>query len=184
MADCRTGGRTAPIDAYCERVAQGLFGEPLNALSNLAFFVAAGYGVAVARRQHSGLEVRLLAWLVGVIGAGSLLFHSFANRWSLLADVGPITIFIYAYFAFALRRFVGLAWPATLVLLGALLAINVAIAVLGPPGLLNGSIGYLPALLAAIAMALVLRSRLFSLDRGRHHLCLFTGISNCRPGCL
>ena len=112
-----------------------------------------------SRRQHSGLEVRLLAWLVGVIGAGSLLFHSFANRWSLLADVGPITIFIYAYFAFALRRFVGLAWPATLVLLGALLAINVAIAVLAPPGLLNGSIGYLPALLAAIAMALVLRSR-------------------------
>ena len=39
---------TTPIDAYCERVAQGLFGEPLNALSNLAFFVAAGYGVAVA----------------------------------------------------------------------------------------------------------------------------------------
>jgi hypothetical protein len=150
---------TAPIDAYCERVAAGLLGEPLNALSNFAFFLAAGYGLVVARREHSGLAVWLLAWLVGVIGVGSLLFHTFANRWSMLADVGPITIFIYAYFAFALRRFVGLAWPTTLFLLGTLLATNVAIGLLTPPGLLNGSIGYLPALLAALAMALVLRSR-------------------------
>jgi len=150
---------TVPIDAYCERVAQGLFGEPLNALSNLAFFAAAAYGLVVARRQHSGLAVWLLAWLVGVIGAGSLLFHTFANRWSMLADVVPITIFIYAYFAFALRRFVGLSWPATVLLLGVLLAANVVMAYLTPPGLLNGSIAYLPALLAAIAMALVLRAR-------------------------
>jgi hypothetical protein len=150
---------TAPIDAYCERVAQGLFAEPLNALTNLAFFVAAAYGVEIARRERSGSAVWLLACLVGVIGLGSLLFHTFANRWSMLADVAPITIFIYAYFAFALRRFLGLSWPFTALLLGALLATNLAVAVLSPPGLLNGSIGYLPALLAAIAMALVLRSR-------------------------
>ncbi|MBL8895460.1 MAG: hypothetical protein JNJ53_12710, partial [Rhizobiales bacterium] len=62
---------TAPIDAYCERIAEGLFGEPLNAISNLAFFVAAAYGMAVARREHNGLPVWGLAWLVAVIGAGS-----------------------------------------------------------------------------------------------------------------
>ena len=150
---------TAPIDAYCERIAEGLFGEPLNAISNLAFFVAAAYGMAVARREHNGLPVWGLAWLVAVIGAGSLLFHTFANRWSMLADVIPITGFIYAYFAFALRRFVGLPWGTTLLLLGALLIANVGLAVLTPPGLLNGSVGYLPALVAALAMALVLRSR-------------------------
>ena len=138
---------------------RGLFGEPLNALSNLAFFAAAAYGLVVARRQHSGPAVWLLAWLVGVIGAGSFLFHTFASRWSMLADVIPITIFIYGYFAFALRRLVGLKWPGTLLFLGALLTANVAIALVAPPDLLNGSIGYLPALLAAIAMALVLRAR-------------------------
>jgi len=150
---------TAPIDAYCERLAPGLLAEPLNALSNLAFFVAAAYGLAIARRECSDWAVWLLAGLVGVIGLGSLLFHTFANRWSMLADVAPITIFIYAYFAFALRRFLGLSWSLTALLLGALLATNLAVAALTPPGLLNGSIGYLPALLAAIAMALVLRSR-------------------------
>lgn len=150
---------TAPIDAYCERLAPGLLAEPLNALSNLAFLVAAAYGLLIARRERGDWAVWLLACLVGVIGIGSLLFHTFANRWSMVADVAPITIFIYAYFAFALRRFLGLSWPLTVLLLGALFATNLAVAVVTPAGLLNGSIGYLPALLAAIAMALVLRSR-------------------------
>lgn len=30
------------VDLYCERLAPGLFGEPLNLLSNLAFLVASG----------------------------------------------------------------------------------------------------------------------------------------------
>jgi len=150
---------SAPIDAYCERLAPGLFAEPLNALSNFAFFVAAAYGLAVARRERSGLAVWLLASLVGIIGLGSLLFHTFANRWSAMADVFPITIFIYSYFAFALRRFVQLSWLATMLALGALFAANVVVAWLAPPGLLNGSVGYLPALVAAIGMALLLRSR-------------------------
>ncbi|MFO0991944.1 MAG: ceramidase domain-containing protein [Hyphomicrobiales bacterium] len=149
----------APIDAYCERLAPGLFAEPLNAVSNLAFLIAAAYGLVLARRERSDWAVWALAWLVAIIGVGSLLFHTFANRWSMLADVIPITVFIYAYFAFALRRFVGLPWFPTLLLLGALLAANVGLAALTPPDLLNGSIGYLPALVAALAMALVLGSR-------------------------
>lgn len=150
---------TAPIDAYCERLAPGFLAEPLNAISNLAFLVAAAYGLVVARREGCGLTVYLFGWLVGVIGFGSFLFHTFANRWSMLADVIPITVFIYAYFAFALRRFVGLPWVSTLLFLGALLAANVGLASLTPSGLLNGSIGYLPALAAALAMALVLRAQ-------------------------
>ena len=148
-----------PIDAYCERVAPGFFGEPLNALSNFAFFVAAAYGLALAKRERSDLAVWLLALLVGVIGLGSFLFHTFANRWSAMADVIPITVFIYAYFAFALRQFLRLSWSLTGLVLGGLFAANAVIAWAAPPGLLNGSVGYLPALLAAIGMALIIRSR-------------------------
>jgi hypothetical protein len=152
-------GWTTPIDAYCERLAPGLLAEPLNALSNLAFLAAAIYGLIVARRERAGPGVWALGLLVAVIGVGSFLFHTFANRWSMLADVIPITVFIYAYFAYALRRFLGFSWPITLLLLAALLAQNLGVGLLTPPGLLNGSIGYLPALCAALAMALVLRSR-------------------------
>ncbi len=150
---------TAPIDAYCERLAPGFAAEPLNAISNLAFVAAATYGFVIARHEQSGWTVWLLSCLVAIIGVGSFLFHTLANRWSMLADVIPITIFIYAYFVFALRRFLGLGWPASLLLLGALLAANLGLVAVVPPGLLNGSIGYLPALIAALAMALALTRR-------------------------
>jgi hypothetical protein len=39
----------APIDLYCERTAPGLLNEPLNAISNLAFFAAA---IVAARAPH------------------------------------------------------------------------------------------------------------------------------------
>src|SRR4051812_12682230 len=148
----------APVDLYCERVGLGLASEPLNALSNAAFFCAAAYGMVAARRAGSAFAVWSLCWLVAAIGVGSLAFHTIAQRWSELADVIPITVFIYVYFGFALRRFAGLSWPAALLLLLALAAVNIAVGSLAPPGMLNGSLDYLPALLAAIGFALLLRT--------------------------
>jgi hypothetical protein len=109
---------TAPIDLYCERTGPEFWAEPLNAVSNAAFLIAAGVGAAALRRSgRSDGWVLGLVLLVAAIGVGSFLFHVFANGWSHLADVGPITLFIYAYLAFALRRFLGLAWPTTIGLL-------------------------------------------------------------------
>ena len=101
----------APIDAYCERLGPGLWAEPLNAVSNVAFIIAALWAARAAHRRssanrRSGSSIAL----VFVIGLGSLAFHTFANRWSAMADVLPITLFIYGYLAFALRRFLGLGW--------------------------------------------------------------------------
>src|ERR1043166_113401 len=101
----------APIDLYCERTAPGLFNEPLNAASNLAFFVAAMFAARVALRDgraRTDAFLWLLIGLVFVIGAGSTAFHMFANRWSLIADVAPITAFIYGFFLLALRRLAAL----------------------------------------------------------------------------
>ncbi|TMJ35565.1 MAG: hypothetical protein E6G89_18315, partial [Alphaproteobacteria bacterium] len=80
----------APIDAYCERLGPGLLAEPLNALSNAAFFIAALWAASAARRRGSEPIIWLLIALVFVIGLGSLAFHIFANSWSSLADVLPI----------------------------------------------------------------------------------------------
>jgi hypothetical protein len=147
-----------PIDLYCERLGEGLAAEPLNALSNAAFFVAAAYGLLAARRAHADWPVWLLAVLAGIVGAGSLAFHTFANRWSMLADVIPIAIFIYGFFGFALRRLLRLSWSMTAIGILALLAANLVVSRYTPPVLLNGSIGYVPALVAAIAVALMLRA--------------------------
>lgn len=99
----------AYVDHYCERVAQGIWGEPLNTLSNAAFLLAAGY--IFTRQWHkttSDWPLIILAVLVVSVGIGSILFHTLANHWTLIADLGPIAIFIHAFFFAALRRFLKL----------------------------------------------------------------------------
>jgi hypothetical protein len=100
---------TAALDHYCERTAPGLWNEPANALSNIGFLVAAAW--VLMRQQRRGwvdLPVIAFALVAALVGVGSLLFHTFSNQWSLIADPLPIAVFIYMYFFLALRRFLGL----------------------------------------------------------------------------
>ena len=102
------------IFRYCERGADPAFwAEPLNAATNAAFLIAAVYaGVLLvhrAGRNHAAWEWLLVAALF-VIGLGSFLFHTFATRWAALADVGPIGVFMFAYLAYALARFLRVNW--------------------------------------------------------------------------
>jgi hypothetical protein len=149
----------APIDLYCERLVPGLWAEPVNALSNLGFIAVAIAILVVQRRSgRRDLFVTLLALLVLAIGVGSFLFHTFANRWSVLADVIPITLFIYFYLALALRRFLALGWLAAILMLLVFFGLTFPIeAALRP--LLSGSAGYVPALLAMLVIGSLLAVR-------------------------
>jgi hypothetical protein len=152
----------APIDLYCERTAPGLFNEPLNAVSNAAFFVAAAIAARVALRSPGARADRflwLLIGLVAVIGAGSTAFHTFANRWSLIADVAPITAFIYAFFLYAMRRFIGLTWPWSLAATALFFIASYLFASAIPVGTLNGSGSYLPAFIGLLGLGAYLFSR-------------------------
>ena len=145
------------IFAYCERGMNPAFwAEPLNAISNAAFLLAALLALmSWQRHRHdlsgvprdSRMELALVV-LVAVIGTGSFLFHTFATRWAMLADVIPISVFMVVYLGYALRRFVGLSWILTLAGLAAFFAsIQFAESFdCGGRRCLNGSVGYLPAL--------------------------------------
>ena len=156
LADGMAHGRMdwlAPLDHYCERVAAGLWNEPLNVTSNLAFLIAAG--VILAQRHRAawadqGLVV--LAVLGGIVGLGSILFHIFANGWSLLADMIPIAVFIYAFVFVALRRFLGAgALGAGLGTMGLYLLSPWLEALLRP--ILGASAAYAPGLVATFGVA-------------------------------
>lgn len=142
------------VDNYCERIDAAFWAEPLNAVSNLSFIVAA---LVLLRRwsagRPGGTPALLLALNVLAIGFGSFLFHTFANRWSSLADVIPISVFIHAFFLLALRRFMGLAWwQAALAALALFIVSPFAARALA--SLAGSSAFYVPALLAIFGVGL------------------------------
>ena len=140
---------------YCERIDGSFWAEPLNAVTNVAFLVAALAGFWLWRRQGGRDAVTLvLIGLVFAIGIGSFLFHTIPNRWTLLADVVPIQ-----FFAFALRRFLGLsgamAAAGTLAFLALALGLSAVGRAILPVGTV-GSAGYAAFLLGLIGMALAM----------------------------
>ncbi len=139
---------TAPIDNYCERLDPSFWAEPLNAVSNASFIIA-GLLLLYQWQRHPQRPVAglLLSLNVLLIGIGSFLFHTLANRWSGLADVVPIAIFIHVYLALALRTYLGLAWWQAIVAVLAFLAASPFIGYAAAP-LIGSSASYVPALLA------------------------------------
>lgn len=101
---------TRTIDAYCERTDASLWSEPINAVTNLAFLIAA---VFMWRRSFGA--GRVLAAILFAIGIGSGLFHTFATAWAATADTVPIVAFALLYIYLANRDFHGWAiWSAAL----------------------------------------------------------------------
>lgn len=166
---------SATIFNYCERGRDASFlAEPFNAFSNGAFIVAGLVAIWLWSRQSRGQRGAIelsFALLLIVIGAGSFLFHTYATPWSATADVAPIGLFMLAYFGYALRRF--LNWPliaVTVALVAFAGVLNVAgdvkcdaslmpvTAAAGRP-CLNGSLGYLPALVAMVLIGILLLAR-------------------------
>lgn len=154
---------TRMIDGYCERTGPEFWAEPLNALTNTAFVVAAVVALLLALR--AGRLDAPVAWLVlllAVIGAGSFLFHTFATVWAAMADTGPITLFILSYFAIAMNRFAGIGWGGSVALTLAFLlgmglvswALRVTVG-----QYLGGSQSYFPAFLAMLGVGLWLAGR-------------------------
>jgi hypothetical protein len=142
-----------PVDLYCERLGAGFWAEPVNALSNAAFLLAAA--IAFVRWWRSGARdwptLALIVVLVA-IGLGSFAFHSLATRGAVYLDVVPIAVFIYGYLLLALRRFLALPWRAAIELLVVFFAASRVLPYLAGPGALNGSVDYLPALLAMLIL--------------------------------
>lgn len=142
-----------PIDAYCERTSAAYWAEPVNALTNLAFLVAA----LIMWRRTAGLPLaRAMCGVLGAIGLGSWLFHTHANRLTALMDVLPILGFILLYLYAATRDLLGRrGWLPWIAVAGFLPYAAGAGAVLGALLPLGSSAGYapIPPLILAYAWA-------------------------------
>lgn len=141
------------LDAYCERAGDPhLLAEPLNAITNLAFIIAAYMGLrlwrtSVGMNWKNSWDIGLLVITLAVIGLGSGAWHIWANAHTLLLDVIPIVIFMNIYLAAAAIRLLGLRWWGAVALLALFQTLNFASEALLPRGFLNGSVMYAPAFL-------------------------------------
>lgn len=154
------------IDGYCERLGPGYWAEPVNAVTNLAFVLAAGAMWSRTRGGRDRVETALIA-VLAAIGLGSFLFHTHAQVWAALADTAPIAafvlIFIYAInrSGWGLRR-----WPALLLTAGFFPYAAATVPLFGLVPGLGGSAGYAPIPLLILIYALLLRRRAPALARG------------------
>lgn len=142
------------IDIYCERTHAGFWAEPLNALTNLAFIVAAlGCGYLYKKSNTESSSIALLIFLLFCIGLGSFLFHTFATRWAMVLDVVPILMFQISYLWIYSRRFLAFKFFHSVVLLSAFFVLNILFSLL-PEGL-NGTLSYAPAWIAMFVLGFV-----------------------------
>jgi hypothetical protein len=163
---------------YCERGTDAaLWAEPINAISNAGFFLAAlvAWQLLLWRPpEERSPDHFLLVGLTFLIGCGSLAFHIYADEGTELADIIPIGLFMMVYLGFALNRFLAVppGWTVLIVIgFAAIIAATMQVQCwdggIGLPGpevtdaksCLNGSVAYLPALGALIILAMVLTER-------------------------
>lgn len=154
---------TRAIDGYCERLDPGYWAEPINAVTNAAFLIAAWF---MWRRSAGVPLARALVVILFAIGVGSFLFHTHAQVWAAIADVLPILMFILVYI-FAINRDAwGFGAVGALALTGLFIpyaAVTVPIFQLLPIG---GTAGYAPVPTLILIYAVLLRRREPVLARG------------------
>lgn len=150
---------TQEIDGYCERLSPAYWAEPVNAVTNAAFLVAAFIMWRRVRGQGMPLAMALVA-VLALIGVGSFLFHTHAQVWAALADVAPILLFILIY-VFAVNRDVWGLRPLYALGLTALFFPYAALTIpmfQWVPGL-GGSAAYAPVPLLILIYAALLRRK-------------------------
>jgi hypothetical protein len=142
------------MDAYCERVGPGLLAEPLNAVSNVSFLLAAWAAWVLATRTGAlSAGVRALIAIGASVGIGSILWHTYPTTLTLILDIVPILIFIIWYIWLYARNVIGMrplfaVASAAAFLLATLLALPFA-------GVLHGAIVYTPGLMVTLVLGVL-----------------------------
>jgi len=139
------------MDAYCERVGIGLFAEPLNAVSNISFLLAAWAAWVMAKRIGAlSAGVRVLIAMAASVGVGSILWHTYPTMLTLILDIVPILIFIVWFIWLYTQNVVGMRPLFAVASVGAFLAATFLAFPLA--GVLHGAPVYTPGLVVTLVL--------------------------------
>ena len=155
-------GLCSAVQNYCERTSAALDAEPVNAVTNAAFLIAAWAGWRLqSRHTDAGAAgiVRALIICTAIVGLGSFLFHTVATRWAEWGDVLPILAFMLMFLWVSLSRFFGWRVWATLGALALFFGSTFTLEAAVPGEFLYGGALYAPPLFTLLAMAAALSRR-------------------------
>ena len=149
------------LDKYCERITPNLWGEPLNAMSNLAFIIAGFYLARLLhsykpRQYHQARDFFVLIGLIFLIGMGSFAWHLTAVTWALFADIIPILLFTSLFLVSFLYRVLNFSPTIIIVIIVIYQGLNYGVQTQFEPELLNGSLFYLPTFIFLCALSYLL----------------------------
>lgn len=140
------------LGLYRERAFSADFwAEPLNALTNASFLIAAffAWNLASARRVTCRTTYGLLA-IAGTIGFGSFFFHTVPTRFTMWLDVIPISSFQLLFLWLISNRMLGLnRVTSAAIVVG---VVGSSFAFFPTQRVLNGSLFYLPSLVAMLVI--------------------------------
>lgn len=137
---------------YRERDSNPEFwAEPLNAVSNASFLIAAAFAFYFATRRNA-LNPTSLALIVmaGVIGCGSFIFHTVPNRLTMWLDIIPIALFQVCFLWLAMNKMLRFnGGVSAAVVIG---VVGTSFALRPIHDVLNGSLFYMPTLFAILVL--------------------------------
>ncbi|MGI5501523.1 hypothetical protein [Lentzea sp. CA-135723] len=136
------------VDAYCERLGPGIWAEPLNALTNLAFLIAA----LLLLRGQAPPSLRVLPVLLALVGLASLAFHTLATQLTGALDSAFIAVFILYYVVMFAHHYKRIPWSRAWLAAPAFLVFAVAIGLFVR---IPGAQMYFPALVALLVLAVL-----------------------------
>lgn len=152
------------IVSYCERTGPGLWAEPFNVLTNLAFLLSAWLAwrslkgrVGPGNSLAPYWDMVLLTVLIGLIALSSGIWHLTAIPAWGNADAVSIAAFVHLYLYTVLRRPMALSVPVSLLGVGLFLGVTVFLSLALPQDWLNGSLAYLPAWLGLVGLSWIQR---------------------------
>jgi hypothetical protein len=138
---------------YRERSGDPAFwAEPLNALSNASFVIAAAFALelAIHKRALKPSTLALIS-LAGVIGCGSFLFHTVPSYPTMWLDIIPITLFQALFLWLISQKLLSTNIWTTAGIVVAVVGSSLALMPIHQP--LNGSLFYIPSLLAMLVFS-------------------------------
>lgn len=102
-----------PANNYCERISEAFWAEPINALTNGLFFLAAIAVYSLIKKHKLNGLYRVLPYELAIVGVGSFLWHTARSPITQVLDGSLLYIFILTVLVLLLKQLSGkwnIAW--------------------------------------------------------------------------